>query len=56
MAEDRSVVPTALAFYTSTEFLNRHASDGEILTICYRTFLDGEPDPAGFTAFLSDLQ
>jgi hypothetical protein len=51
-----SVVPTVLAFFHSPEFLARNTSDAEFLTICYRTFLNREPDPAGFTAFLTTLQ
>jgi hypothetical protein len=50
-----SVVPTVLAFFHSQEFLDRHTSDSDFLTICYHTFLDREPDPVGFDAFLGDL-
>jgi hypothetical protein len=53
---DRSVVPTVLAFFHSEEFLNRNTSNEEFLRICYRTFLDREPDAAGFAAFLTELR
>jgi hypothetical protein len=56
IAQFGSVVPTVLAFFHSEEFLARNTSDAEFLTICYRTFLDREPDPAGFAAFLTALQ
>ncbi len=56
IAQFGSVVPTVLAFFHSQEFLDRHTSDGDFLTICYRTFLNRDPDPAGFNAFLNDLQ
>jgi len=51
-----SVVSTVLAFFHSEEFLARDTSNEEFLTICYRTFLNREPDQAGFTAFLTALQ
>jgi hypothetical protein len=51
-----SVVPTVLAFFHSEEFLARNTSDAEFLTICYRTFLNRDPDPAGFNFFLTALQ
>jgi hypothetical protein len=51
-----SVVPTVLAFLHSEEFLNRHTTNEQFLTICYHTFLSRDPDPAGFTAFLNALQ
>jgi hypothetical protein len=54
--QDGSVAPTVLAFFHSQEFLNRTTTDPQFLTILYRTSLDREPDPAGFTAFLTALQ
>ncbi len=54
--EDGSVVPTVLAFFHSQEFLDRHTTNEQFLTILYHTFLDREPDPAGFNAFLTALQ
>ena len=51
-----SVVPTVLAFFHSTEFLSRNTTDEQFLTILYRTFLDRDPDPLGFNAFLAALQ
>jgi hypothetical protein len=51
-----SVVPTVLAFFHSPEFLGRNTSNTDFLTICYHTFLNREPDQAGFNAFLTDLQ
>jgi hypothetical protein len=54
--QDGSVVPTVLAFFHSQEFLSRNTTNEQFLTICYLTFLDRLPDPAGFNAFLSDLQ
>jgi hypothetical protein len=56
IAEDSSVVPTTLAFFHSDEFLDRNTSDEQFLTILYRTFLNRDPDPAGFNAFLTALQ
>ena len=56
IAQFGSVVPTVLAFFHSEEFLARDTSNEEFLTICYRTFLAREPDPDGFTAFLTALQ
>ncbi len=50
-----SVVPTVLAFFHSPEFLGRNTTNEQFLTICYHTFLDREPDPVGFDAFVSDL-
>jgi hypothetical protein len=51
-----SVVPTVLAFFHSSEFLARNTSDEQFLTILYHTFLNRDPDPAGFNAFLMRLQ
>jgi hypothetical protein len=51
-----SVVPTVLAFFHSLEFLSRNTTNEQFLTILYRTFLDREPDQAGFNAFLTALQ
>lgn len=50
-----SVVPTVLAFFHSQEFLDRNTSNTQFVTICYRTFLNRDPDPTGFNAFLGDL-
>jgi subtilisin len=50
-----SVVPTVLAFFNSQEFLSRNTSNDQFLTILYRTFLNREPDQAGFSTFLADL-
>jgi triacylglycerol lipase len=50
-----TVIPTVLAFFHSQEFLNRHTSNAEFLTTLYHTLLDRDPDPAGFIAFLNDL-
>jgi hypothetical protein len=54
--QDGSVVPTVLAFFHSQEFLGRNTSNQQFLTILYHTFLNRDPDQAGFNAFLSDLQ
>ena len=51
-----SVVPTVLAFFHSSEFLARNTTNEQLLTILYHTFLNRDPDPAGFNAFLSALQ
>jgi glucose/arabinose dehydrogenase len=51
-----SVVPTVFAFFHSAEFLGRNTTNEQFLTILYHTFLDREPDPAGFSAFLGALQ
>jgi subtilisin len=56
IAEFGSVVPTVLAFFQSQEFLGRNTSNAQFLTILYHTFLDRDPDPSGFNAFLADLQ
>jgi hypothetical protein len=52
----RSVVPTVVAFFRSPEFLSRNTSNEQFITILYRTFLNREPDPSGFSAFLTELQ
>ncbi len=54
--QDRSVVPTVLAFFHSQEFLGRNTSNSQFLTIVYLTFLNRAPDPGGFNAFLGGLQ
>ena len=54
--QDGSVVPTVLAFFHSPEFLSRNTSNKQFLTICYRTFLNRDPDLTGFNAFLTALQ
>ena len=51
-----SVVPTVLAFFHSQEFLGRNTSNTDFLNILYHTFLNRDPDPSGFNAFLGDLQ
>jgi hypothetical protein len=51
-----SLVPTTLALFHSFEFMNRHTSDEQFLTLLYRAFLNREPDSTGFNAFLTDLQ
>jgi hypothetical protein len=53
---DGSVVPTVLAFFHSPEFLSRHISDQQFLTLLYLALLKREPDPAGVNAFLRSLQ
>jgi hypothetical protein len=50
-----SVIPTVLAFFHSSEFLGRNTPNEAFLAICYHTFLDREPDPVGFDAFLGAL-
>jgi hypothetical protein len=55
IAQFGSVVPTALAFFHSPEFLARDTTNAQFLTILYHTFLDRDPDPIGFNALLSDL-
>jgi hypothetical protein len=55
IADFGSVVPTTLAFFHSQEFLARNTLNPEFLTICYRTFLNREPDLQGFNAFLTEL-
>ncbi len=51
-----SVVPTVLAFFHSAEFLARNTDHAQFLAICYQTFLNRDPDPDGFSAFLTSLQ
>jgi uncharacterized protein (UPF0333 family) len=56
IAQFGSVVPTVLAFFHSQEFLGRNTTNEQVLTICYHTFLNRDPDPNGFNAFLTALQ
>ncbi len=51
-----SVVPTILAFFHSPEFLSHNTTDDQYLPILYRALLRREPDPAGFSALLAELQ
>lgn len=42
-------VSTAVGFFNSEEFKKRNVNDTEFVVICYKTFLDREPDPEGLT-------
>ncbi|MGN0348859.1 MAG: DUF4214 domain-containing protein [Roseburia sp.] len=43
-------------FFFSQEFLDRQTSDEEFVTICYRTYLNREPDEAGLGTWVKELQ
>ena len=46
----------ARGFFFSTEFRNANVSDEEYLRRLYHTFMDREPDQAGFDAWLAQLR
>jgi hypothetical protein len=54
--QDGSLAAAVLAFFHAAEFLNRHTSDEQFLTILYRALLNREPDTSSLDAFLGDLQ
>ncbi len=56
ITQSGSVVPTVLAFFHSSEFLARNTDHAQFIAILYHTFLNRDPDPDGFTAFLTSLQ
>ena len=43
-------------FFHSQEFLNKKVSDEEYVKICYKTFLDREPDKAGLDDWVDQLK
>ena len=45
----------ALGFFFSNEFTGQNVSNGEFVTRLYRTFMDREPDQAGFDAWVAQL-
>lgn len=46
----------AWGFFFSDEFKNLNLDDAEYITRLYRTFMNREPDPAGFTDWATRLQ
>ena len=45
----------ARGFFFSSEFTGQNVSNGEFVTRLYRTFMDREPDEAGFNAWVAQL-
>ena len=45
----------ARGFFFSSEFTNQNVSNSEYVTRLYRTFMDREPDQAGFDAWVAQL-
>ena len=50
-----SASAAAHGFFFSTEFISHHYSNEEFVTRLYRTFMDREPDPAGFADWTGRL-
>ena len=50
------MIKIAVAFFHSDEFLNRNHSNEKYVTILYHTFLNREPDAAGFTDWVTRLK
>jgi YVTN family beta-propeller protein len=46
----------AYGFIYSNEFQEKNTSDSEYLTVLYKAFFDRDPDPSGWTTWLSDLE
>ena len=42
-------------FFHSQEFLNKNLSNEDFVTVCYRTYLGREPEPAGFNDWVGQL-
>ncbi len=51
-----AVSPIILGFFHAPEFLSRHSSNEQYLSILYRALLNREPDPSALDAFVSQLQ
>lgn len=45
----------SMGFFHSQEFLSKAVSDRNFVTICYRTYLNREPDAAGLESWLVRL-
>jgi hypothetical protein len=45
----------AKGFIYSQEFLAKNTSDGEFLTVLYQAFFNRDPDPAGWDAWIAEL-
>ena len=45
----------ARGFFFSSEFTGQNLSNGEYVTRLYRTFMNREPDQAGYDAWVSQL-
>jgi hypothetical protein len=46
----------ARGFILSQEFINRHTTDEQFLTIMYRAFFNREPDAGGYNVWLNSMR